>query len=201
MVVVVMSEGLEKNLFSKAIEDLSAKKENALKQKKEEEDALAVAAARKLKEEQRLYVDWLEKAEEIFVGDCFEAIGNISGEDFAVARSGTVSFSSEAFIWFRERSHPTPMVRPMKVKDLTQSQKRHLAGEGNAWRLHYDSSHPNRIQVDREIQQRLTNHSAVAWSDKKVGKIYDRIRRELTKENFDLVTEDGVEFVLRWSSK
>lgn len=195
-----MAEHSEENIFSKAIGALRDKKENFLHQKEETEAIKLAAAAAAEAQERREWEHWLRYSEEIFVKDCFETIGNISVEAFAAAPLGTISFSSEAFIWFLERIHPTPLVRPMKVNDLTERGKRELAGEGTAWRLHYDSGHPNRIQIDREIQNELNLQKRLVWFDKEVGEIFDRIKRELAKEKFDLVTEDGIDFVLHWRS-
>lgn len=64
------------NAFSKAIGALRAEKENFLEQQKED-------ARRKEEEDKKEYEYWLKKSQEIFVEDCLEAIGTISGEDIA----------------------------------------------------------------------------------------------------------------------
>lgn len=199
-----MAEHSEENIFSKAIGALRDEKENLLQQKatkKAELEAIEIAAAtRKKEQEQREWEHWLESSEELFVKDCFETIEAISVDDFAAAPSGTISFSSEAFIWFLERIHPTPLVRPMELNDLTEHGKREFVEEGTAWRLHYSSGHPTRIEVEGEIQNELNLQKRLVWFNKEVGEIFDRIKRELAKEKFDLVTEDGIDFVLHWRS-
>ena len=93
------------NAFSKAIGALRAEKEDFLEQQIED-------ARRKEEEDKKEYAYWLKKSQEILVEDCLEAIGTISGED--IAKGGkTVTFSSEAFLWFKENRSPiTHLIRP-----------------------------------------------------------------------------------------
>lgn len=195
-----MSKGPDENIFSKAIGDLRVEKEKFLQQK-----ARALADAEKEKaaenaKEKALYNKWLIKSEEILVQDCLEAIGEITGGDFATERSGTISFTSEAFLWFIERVHPNPLIRPMLVRDLSQNLMLHYAPSGQGWMINYDRPHRHRLDVERKIQIELDKEGRTVWDDKKIRKIFNRTRNKLKEEKFDLTTKDGVEFVLHWNS-
>jgi len=193
-----MSKGPDENIFSKAIGDLRVEKEEFLQQK-----ARALADAEKEKaakkaEEKALYDKWLTESEEILVQDCLEAIGEITGGDFATKRSGTISFTSEAFLWFIERLYPNPLARPMLVKDLSLNQLYHYAPSG--YKLHYNGPYRFREDIDRKIQIELEKEGRIVWNDKNIRRIFNRTRNKLKTEKFDLTTKDGIEFILHWNS-
>lgn len=200
-----MAEHSEENIFSKAIGALRDEKENLLQQKatkKAEVEAIKIAnAARKKAQEQREWEHWLEKSEELFVKDCFETIGNISVEDFAAKHSGTIPFYSEAFMWFAETLHPIPLLRPMKVEDLTISELRDLAPAGSNWKLNYKPGQVHRRAVEEEIQDKLDKEGRMTWASMDILNIFNGIKKQLRQERFYLTTEDGLKFVLQWSSK
>lgn len=199
--VIGMAEDSKKkdNAFSKAIGALRAEKENFLEQQKED-------ARRKEEEDKKEYAYWLKKSQEILVEDCLEAIGTISGED--IAKGGkTVTFSSEAFLWFKENRYPsTNLIDQAYVNHLDYEQfnriYRHLFGAGRTLSKK-EYSIFGRTTTSRSQSEQINNHLEkvgwTRWVDPALEEIFDTISEQLKEENFRLQTHDGIEFVLSGS--
>ena len=203
--VLVMAEDSKKkdNAFSKAIGALRAEKEDFLEQQIED-------ARRKEEEDKKEYAYWLKKSQEILVEDCLEAIGTISGED--IAKGGkTVTFSSEAFLWFKEnRYQSTHLIRPVSWNHLNQKQFqdtcRKLFGlQGldmtdprvfNTMSRRYPVMATNR---KRTINEHLEKAGWTRWVDPALEEIFNTVYEQLKEENFRLQTDDGIEFLMSGS--
>ena len=201
--VIGMAEDSKKkdNAFSKAIGALRAEKENFLEQQKED-------ARRKEEEDKKEYAYWLKKSQEILVEDCLEAIGTISGED--IAKGGkTVTFSSEAFLWFKENRHPST-----NLIDQAQAYFNHLNYEqfNRIYRQLFGAGRKvskkeysifGQTTSSRSQSEQINNHLKKVgwkrWVDPALQEIFDTISEQLKEENFRLQTHDGIEFVLSGS--
>lgn len=174
------------NPFSKIVGDLREKKEKLIKDNKQE------------------YQDRLEQAEEILVGDCFEAIAGITPQAFM--KSGEVSFESEAFLWFKdgkkklmgEVEDPTVKV----VKEIASGIKSHAKKEpirksrSEAQRKVFSSV----AKIARSIEPKpFASSTSVKFFNNDLDEIYQRVGTQLLEENFLLKTSDGTEFTLVWS--
>ena len=185
------------NAFSKAIGALRAEKENFLEQQKED-------ARRKEEGDKKEYAYWLKKSQEILVEDCLEAIGTISGEDIAKGVK-TVTFSSEAFLWFKENRYSSAhLIQPVVWNQLTpyqfQTAYRKLFGlEGINMQ---DPSVFNRMAPvlannrKHRINEYLKSSGITDWVDQALKEIFNTVSEQLKEENFRLQTHDGIEFVL-----
>ena len=199
--VIGMAEDSKKkdNAFSKAIGALRAEKENFLEQQKED-------ARRKEEEDKKEYAYWLKKSQEILVEDCLEAIGTISGED--IAKGGkTVTFSSEAFLWFKENRYSSAhLIIPAKWNTLNRKQfleqYRVLFGY-NLGKLSYNEFINSRTAKDMRQKQHINDHlekrGISRWLDVALEEIFNTVSEQLKEENFRLQTHDGIEFVLSGS--
>ena len=195
-----MTKGPHENVFSKAIDELNSKKEQFLLDEARALDKAAKEKAAKEAEENSLYNKWLNKSEEIFVQDCLEAIGEITGGEFATKLAGSISFTSEAFMFFIERLSPNPLVRPTTPRELSQVERRNLIPYHNRWKLDTQASSHAYKDVQKEMQSKLNALGKKTWSDKNVRRIFNRTRNKLKTEKFDLTTKDGIEFILHWNS-
>ena len=186
------------NAFSKAIGALRAVKENFLEQQKED-------ARRKEEEDKKEYEYWVKKSQAILVEDCLEAIGTISGEDIAKGVK-TVTFSSEAFLWFKENRYKgASLLRPAKWYDLNVG----------LYEYYYRKLFPGRILPQEELSSSYTDTARsrklkfnqyleklakyTVWVDNRLDTIFNTVSKQLTEENFRLQTHDGIEFVLSGS--
>ena len=184
--VIGMAEDSKKkdNAFSKAIGDLRASRENIIKKQ-------AVEELRKKQHEEEEYQTWLRKAEEILVEDCIEAIGTITAEQIVEMTDGSVTFISEAFIWFRDNRNTT-LYRMKRLFELSQMERKQIIRDNRI------STFMAQNERERRIEQNIISYT---WGDDKLRRIFEKISIQLDEWNFDLKTKDGVEFVLRWSSK
>ena len=187
------------NAFSKAIGALRAEKEDFLEQQIED-------ARRKEEEDKKEYAYWLKKSQEILVEDCLEAIGTISGED--IAKGGkTVTFSSEAFLWFKEnRSPSTHLIHPTLWSHLNYKQFRVIhetlkLGRSTISKKEHSlyTNHSHRIDQKILINNYLQRVGRTTWVDSALYEIFNTVSEQLKEENFHLQTHDGIEFVLSGS--
>ena len=199
MLIVLAKDSKKKdNAFSKAIGALRAEKEDFLEQQKED-------ARRKEEEDKKEYAYWLKKSQEIFVEDCLEAIGTISGEDIAKGVK-TVTFSSEAFLWFKEnRYEGASLIRPAKWNELNVRMYEYYYGKLFTGRIHsqeelsstYTNTARNRKTFFNQHLEKLAK--VTVWVDKALDEIFNTVSKQLKEENFRLQTHDGIEFVLSGS--
>ena len=155
--------GKSHNPFSKIAGELRQKKEKLIK------------------DNQREYQDRLEQAEEILVGDCFEAIGGITPQ--AYIKSGQVSFESEAFLWFSDGKKK--LKGKVKRNSVEVAKKKGLQ--------------PNRRKIIIPPAVNL-DMDAPDWVNLDLDEIFQRVRNHLSQEEFMLETNDGIEFTLLWST-
>jgi hypothetical protein len=187
------------NAFSKAIGALRAEKEDFLEQQIED-------ARRKEEEDKKEYAYWLKKSQEILVEDCLEAIGTISGED--IAKGGkTVTFSSEAFLWFKENRYPsTNLIDQAYFNHLNYKQFKHvyrLLFGGGFTVSKKEYSIFGRTDTSRHKSVIINNHLEkvgwTRWVDQALEEIFNTVSEQLKEENFRLTTTDGIQFVLSGS--
>lgn len=186
--MISLTEGDRKshNPFSKIVGDLREKKEKLIKDNEQE------------------YQDRLEQAEEILVGDCFEAIAGITPQAFM--KSGRVSFESEAFLWFKdgkknlmgEVEDPTvEVVKKIASGIKSQAKKKPIRNaRSEAQRKVFSSV--AKMAKSSEINPFASSRS-VKFLNNDLDKIYQRVGTQLLEEYFLLNTSDGTEFTLAWS--
>ena len=181
-----MTEGNRKshNPFSKIVGDLREKKEKLIKDNEQE------------------YQDRLEQAEEILVGDCFEAIAGITPQAFM--KSGKVSFESEAFLWFKDGKKNL-----MGLKDPTIEVVKKIASGIKATKK--EPTRKARSEAQRKVFSSVAkmaksseinpfaSNTSVKFLNNDLDEIYQRVGTQLLEENFLLETSDGIEFTLVWS--
>ena len=186
--MIPLTEGDRKshNPFSKIVGDLREKKEKLIKDNEQE------------------YQDRLEQAEEILVGDCFEAIAGITPQAFM--KSGEVSFESEAFLWFKdgkknlmgEVEDPTvEVVKKIASGIKSQATKKPIAkARSEAQRNVFSSV----AKMAKSIEQKqFASSASVKFLNNDLDEIYQRVGTQLLEEYFLLKTSDGTEFTLTWS--
>ena len=172
------------NVFSKLIKELRTAGEQYITKQKEEEQ-------RKRDLEEKEIQNWLKKGEEILIGDCQEAIRTITGEEFGTKKRGRVSFTSEAFIWFRDNRNMT-LCRLKKVSELSDRERNQIIHNNELYQ-YKSQRHLNEL-IGEKIR-------VYTWSNDRIKSIFETISDQLQEENFALTTEDGVEFVLYWNSQ
>jgi hypothetical protein len=184
MVLVMADDSKKKNNpFAKVIGDLRVSREKLIME-------LAVKEERKKQQEEKEYQNWLGKAKEILVEDCLEAIRTITEDQVAEKADGSLTFTSEAFIWFRDNCNMI-LCRKKMVHELTS---------GEEWRILHDNGIVSRQEHERVAQISL-HITSYAFSDSDLRAIFEKISAQLEEENCNLTTEDGVEFVLQWNFK
>ena len=182
-----MTEGSGKshNPFSKIVGELRQKKEKLIKDNEQE------------------YQDRLEQAEEILVGDCFEAIAGITPQ--AYMKSGKVSFESEAFLWFKdgkkklmgEVEDPTvEVVKNIASGIKSQATKKPIAKARSEVQRKVFSSV---AKMAKSIEPKpFASSTSVKFFNNDLDEIYQRVGTQLLEEYFLLETSDGIEFTLAW---
>lgn len=164
-----MTEGNRKshNPFSKIVGELRQKKEKLIKDNEQE------------------YQDRLEQAEEILVGDCFEAIAGITPQAFM--KSGEVLFESEAFLWFKDGKKKLMG----EVEDPTVEVVKKIAS-GALKKV--------RAPAKSKVFNPLASPAPIKFYNNDLHGIFRKVRNHLSQENFVLETNDGIEFTLLWST-
>ncbi|MGB0265708.1 MAG: hypothetical protein ACPGAN_05435 [Candidatus Poseidoniaceae archaeon] len=164
-----MTEGNRKshNPFSKIVGELRQKKEKLIKDNEQE------------------YQDRLEQAEEILVGDCFEAIAGITPQ--AYMKSGKVSFESEAFLWFKDGKKNLMG----EVEDPTVEVVKKIAS-GALKKV--------RAPANSKVFNPLASPAPIKFYNNDLHDIFRKVRNHLSQEKFVLETNDGIEFTLLWST-
>ncbi len=184
--VIGMAEDSKKkdNAFSKAIGDLRASRENIIKKQAQEE-------LRIKQQEKKEYQTWLGKAKQILEEDCLEAINTITEEQVAEKADGNVTFTSEAFIWFRDNRNMI-LCRKKIVSELTEEERARI--------IHNNGIYQSRTEHERitQIKRHITSYT---FPDPDLRAVFEKISTQLEQENCNLTTADGVEFVLRWNFK
>ena len=185
MVLVMADDSKKKNNpFAKVIGDLRVSRNNLIEKQQ-------VEAGQKAALDAKEYQDWLKKAEEILVEDCVEAIDTITVEQLVNDNDGSITFTSEAFIWFRDNRNTT-LFRIKRLSELSQMERKQII---------LDNRIPQRISQNERENAIKRNISSYTWGDQKLREVFERISNQLGVENLGLKTKDGVEFVLHWNSK